>query len=67
MMSASARGTGFGFPTSCLSIITMSVLLVSTLSVKGHEITSVHISSCHENIVPLENVSNLSSFVEDSK
>ena len=66
MMSACARGIGFGFLTSCLSLITMSVLLVYTLSEKGHAINSYHISSHLENIFHLENVSYTSTIVEDS-
>ena len=66
MMSACARGIGFGFLISCLSLITMSVLLVSTLSEKEHEINSIHISSYTKNIVPTENVSYSTSSVEVS-
>ena len=66
MMSACARGIGFGFLISCLSLITMSVLLVSTLSEKEHEIDSIHISSSTKNIVPTENVSYSTSSVEVS-
>ena len=43
MVSASARGMGYGFPISCLSIVIMSVLLIYSVSEKEHEVDSNHI------------------------